>query len=76
MENSIELRKLCKKMMVDLGVDTKGSKIFLAKEISTVDDVVNSSSLTMALSGYRFGARSVELLMRLYSYLEKKLEKP
>lgn len=63
------LRRECKLLMVRLGLDGRGSRARLAGAISTAQDRVNPGSLSMALTGYRGGARSRELLERLYSYL-------
>lgn len=72
MENLSTLRKECKKLMIELELDRPGSLPFLADQISIPKDQVNSNSLTMAITGYRNGARSSDLLRRLYIYLTKR----
>ena len=70
------LRKECKKLLIDLGLDKPGVVSFLARELSTPDDKINSNSLNMALTGYRNGSRSEYLLTKLQSYLEKQVLYP
>jgi len=68
-----ELRRECKKLMVDLGLDGMGYRPILAKAISVQKDDVNSNSLTMALTGYRNNERSREILDRLKKYLGEQI---
>ena len=63
------LRKECKKLLIDLDLDKPGVVSFLARELSTPDDKINSNSLNMALTGYRNGIRSEQLLGSLLRYL-------
>ena len=58
------LRKSCRKKMIDLGYGQGAIKI-LAGELG-----VNAHSLTMALTGYRDTPRSIEILMKLKSFLD------
>ena len=67
------LRKKCKKLLIDLDLDKPGVVPFLAQELSTPEDKINSNSLNMTLTGYRNGSRSEQLLKRLQNYLEERL---
>lgn len=60
-----ELHKTVKKQMVDLGLDARGAKKALAREIG-----VSQSSLSMALSGYRSGQASAKILRDLQTLLD------
>jgi len=59
-----ELRKECKKLMIDVDLDKLGAQKILARQLE-----VNSNSLNMALTGYRKGAAEYRLLLRLKAYL-------
>ncbi|MBN2251058.1 MAG: hypothetical protein JW724_03170, partial [Candidatus Altiarchaeota archaeon] len=61
MEN---LRKECKKLMVDLGLDERGSLEPIAAHLR-----VNRNSLNMALTGHRTGEASKTYLLQLHKYL-------
>jgi len=62
METS-NLRKKIKHLMVDLDLG-HGSQKILAETLA-----VNENSLNMALTGYRTGPASVQLLMTVLNYL-------
>ena len=72
LKDTDSMRKECKKLLIDLGLDRPGAVPVLAREISTDSDTVNSKSLSMALTGYRNGERSRELLMLLRATLVSK----
>lgn len=59
-----ELRKECKKLMIDVGLDKLGAQKILAAKLKA-----NRNSLCMALTGYRKGAAEYRLLLRLKAYL-------
>lgn len=59
-----------KKKMVDLGFDGYGSRKKLAGILGT-----NYNSLSMALTGHREQAHSVEILNRIEQYLDELLKK-
>ena len=65
MPNLESFRRKCKKLMIDLGIDKPGIVQGLAKKLK-----VNPNSLTMALTGYRNGKRSEEILRSLYKHLK------
>lgn len=62
--NNNELRKSVKKLLVDADLDKRGCLPEIADKLN-----VNYNSLNMALSGYRDGPGSIELLEKLQSYL-------
>ena len=64
MKNKINerLRKQVKKLLIDNDLEWSGS--YIAKEIGA-----NRNSMAMALSGYRTGPGSVNILKRLENYL-------
>lgn len=64
----IDLRKTVKKLMVEHDLD--GGRKKLARSIG-----VNYSSLCMALTGYRTGQASVDILTKLQKYIESLAEK-
>lgn len=55
-----ELRKECKKLMIDVGLDKLGAQKILAAKLET-----NRNSLCMALTGYRTGKSAERLLLAL-----------
>ena len=69
------VRKECKKLLVDLDLDKPGIVPALARELSSNGDIVNPKSLNMALTGYRNGKRSLELLLHLRRTLAAKYSK-
>jgi len=62
--NTEQLRIAVKKSMIDLGLDHPRAKPELAEAIG-----VNPRSLSMALTGYRDGQRSHDILTKLAAYL-------
>ena len=58
------LRKECKKLMIDLDFDVPGGRRMIAENIG-----VNCNSLSMALTGYRDGPGSIKILTSLHEYL-------
>lgn len=71
-----ELRKTVKKLMVDLEYDSMGNRKQLARDISIPDDQVNVNTVNMAITGYRNGKRSREVLVKLYFLLRKQIKDP
>ncbi len=55
-----ELRKECKKLMIDVGLDKLGAQKILAAKLEA-----NRNSLCMALTGYRTGKSAERLLLAL-----------
>lgn len=71
-QNIDELRKTCKHLMVDLGLDRRGSYAVIAPRLSgKMGRDVNVGSLIMALSGFRRGPAYHELLLALHDLLEE-----
>jgi hypothetical protein len=64
--NGNHLRKRLRKMMIDADMG-QGAIKDLAKSLG-----MNSNSLNMALTGYRTGPRSLEMLLEVKRHLEKK----
>ncbi len=59
-----QLRRACKKLMVDVDLDKLGAQKILAERLG-----MNRNSLCMALTGYRKGLAEYKLLQRLEAYL-------
>ncbi|MGE5840956.1 MAG: hypothetical protein ACM335_01670 [Deltaproteobacteria bacterium] len=64
--NTLHLRKTVKKMMVDADLGRRATQD-IAKALG-----LNLQSLSMAMSGYREGPRSREMLLLVKRYLAKK----
>jgi len=62
------LRLECRHLMIDCGYGY-GTHPVLAEAISTKTDRISPQVLSMALTGYRTGPRTIEILERLYNYL-------
>jgi hypothetical protein len=70
-QNIDELRKNCKHLMVDLDLDRRGSYAVIAPRLSVrMGKDINIGSLIMALSGFREGPASIELLAALHDLLK------
>jgi len=54
------LRKNCKILMIDAGLDKLGAQKTLAEKLG-----INRNSLNMALTGYREGKREYQILVEL-----------
>ena len=59
------LRKNCKKLLIDKGLDQPGRLSVLAEAIGA-----NKNSISMALSGFRDGPVSIELLNRIILHVK------
>jgi len=60
-----DLKTEVKMLQVHCGLDSRGSLITIAKAISA-----NRNSLSMALSGFRNGPGSIQILEQAREYLE------
>jgi hypothetical protein len=68
--NKDELRKSCKHLLVDLGLDKPGTMEILKDRLSEkMSCPVNKRSLNMALTGYRTTSFYQEMLMQLHDLL-------
>jgi hypothetical protein len=61
-----KLRKDCIRLMAEKGLTKRGGQTMLAKKLNR-----NNKSLSMALSGYRSGPGSEQLLRELKEQLRK-----
>ena len=62
--DTITLRKRCKRLMIDCGLDLRGGQTLLAESLS-----MNRNSISMALSGYRNGPGSLQILQAIRKHL-------
>lgn len=60
------LRKTVKIKMIEHGYDKPGAQALLAKAINA-----NTNSLNMALTAYRIGPRSQQILLDLLDFISK-----
>jgi len=69
-QNINDLRKACKHLMVDLGLDRNGSLAVILPHLSQkMGKPININTLVMALSGYRETPAYQELLAALHDLL-------
>jgi len=57
-------RKRCKRLMIEHGLDMRGGQTQLAETLS-----MNRNSISMALSGYRNGPGSLQILRAIQKHL-------
>lgn len=65
------LRKDCKHLMVDLGLDRRGSYSVIGQRLHESGVCVNHNVLVMTMTGYRNGRVAQDLLLALHELLKE-----